>query len=96
MARKKYKLTGFTRFFVVMLFLAPIAYIGASYYNGQDGIENIKNLLGLDKDTPQEEVITFDESEQTDVVAIKKRISELEQELESLKAKLEALEQPSK
>ena len=43
------KLTGFARFLIVMVFAAPLAYIGASYYNGEDGIENIKKLLGLDK-----------------------------------------------
>jgi len=45
MASKKFKLTGFARFFFVMIFLAPLAYIGASYANGEDGIENIKNLF---------------------------------------------------
>lgn len=45
MARKKFKLTGFARFFFVMIILAPLAYIGASYLNGEDGIENIKNLF---------------------------------------------------
>jgi cell division protein FtsB len=43
------KMTGFARFFILMLFVAPIAYIGASYYNGQDGIQNIKNLLSGNK-----------------------------------------------
>ncbi len=43
---KKYKATGCARFFLVMLILAPLAYIGASYYNGQDPIENIKGLFG--------------------------------------------------
>mgnify|MGYP006266152865 CR=1 FL=1 len=45
MARRKYKLTGFARFFIVMLFLAPIAYLAASYINGEDGVENIKSLF---------------------------------------------------
>ncbi len=45
MARKKFKMTGFARFFIVMLILAPLAYIGASYANGQDGIENFKDLF---------------------------------------------------
>jgi hypothetical protein len=44
----KTKMTGFARFFILMLFVVPIAYIGASYYNGQDGIQNIKNLLGIE------------------------------------------------
>lgn len=45
MATKKFKLTGFARFLFVMLLLAPLAYIGASYANGEDGIENFKNLF---------------------------------------------------
>lgn len=45
MANKKFKLTGFARFLFVMLILAPLAYIGASYLNGEDGIENIKDLF---------------------------------------------------
>ena len=45
MARKKFKLTGFARFLLVMIILAPLAFIGASYYNGEDGIENLKKLF---------------------------------------------------
>ena len=45
MATKKFKMTGFARFFIVMLILAPLAYMGASYANGEDGIENLKNLF---------------------------------------------------
>ncbi len=51
MARRKLRLTAFARFFIVMLFLAPAAYIGASYYNGEDGIENIKKLFGFEQST---------------------------------------------
>lgn len=45
--RRKYKMTGCARFFIVLIILAPLAYIGASYYNNQDPIENIKSLLGI-------------------------------------------------
>lgn len=41
----KVKTTGFARFMLIMIIVAPLAYIGASYYNGQDGIENIKRLF---------------------------------------------------
>jgi hypothetical protein len=43
------KLTGFARFFILMLILAPLAYIIASYANGQDGVANIKRLLGMEQ-----------------------------------------------
>ena len=45
MTRKKFKLTGFARFLLVMIILAPVAFIGASFYNGEDGIENLKQIF---------------------------------------------------
>ncbi|MBK8563797.1 MAG: hypothetical protein IPN76_10765 [Saprospiraceae bacterium] len=45
MSKHPVRFTGFTRFFLVMLLVAPIAYIAASYYNGEDGIQKIKQLL---------------------------------------------------
>lgn len=81
MATRRLKLTGFARFFIVMLFLVPVAYLAAAYYNGQDGIQNIKNLLGLDKKevrterVQQENEATSVESETTDNKNITKRPS---------------------
>ncbi|MEY4105940.1 MAG: hypothetical protein RL181_282 [Bacteroidota bacterium] len=49
------KLTGFARFFILMLVLAPLAYIIASYANGQDGVANIKRLLGMEQRTESAE-----------------------------------------
>ncbi len=51
--KKKYKATGFTRLLLFMIIFAPIVYVGASYYNGEDGIENIKNILNIDQTTAQ-------------------------------------------
>lgn len=48
MAKRRLRLTGFARFMIVMIILAPIAYVGASYYNGEDGLENIKKLIGIE------------------------------------------------
>jgi len=45
MAKSKFRLTGFARFSFMMIVLAPLAYLGASYYNGEDGIQNIKNIF---------------------------------------------------
>lgn len=51
MAKRALRVTGFTRFFLVMVIVAPIAYLAASYYNGEDGIQNLKNLLGIGERT---------------------------------------------
>ena len=38
-----------------MIIVAPLAYIGASYYNGEDGIEKIKNLFNRGETTESTE-----------------------------------------
>jgi hypothetical protein len=48
---KPYKTTGCFRFVVFMIILAPIVYLAASYYNGQDGIQNIRNYINKAKST---------------------------------------------
>ncbi len=48
---RKVKMTGFARFLIAMLIIGPLAYLAASYYNGEDGIGNIKKLLGLEEQT---------------------------------------------
>ena len=48
---RRVKLTAFSRFLILLIFLIPAAYIGASYYNGQDGIQNIKEMLGMEEGT---------------------------------------------
>lgn len=45
------KLTGFSRLLIFLLLFLPIAYVGASYYNGEDPVANIKGYLGMDETT---------------------------------------------
>lgn len=42
---KKYKLTGCAKFFVFFIIAAPLAYVGASYYNGQNPIQEVKEFI---------------------------------------------------
>lgn len=44
MATRPYKTTGCFRFVIFILIFAPLAYLGASYYNGEDGLGNLKNM----------------------------------------------------
>ena len=59
----KYKATGCARFFLVLIILAPLAFLGASYYNGEDGIENVKSLLGIGSSDSDGEPSTYEEKE---------------------------------
>lgn len=100
----KFKSTPFARFFVAMLLIAPLAYIGASYMNGQDGLQNIKNLFTGNQTTVMEDDIAHSNQETTettysleqlqqDLKEKEMRIEELEQENEALKRENEALEE---
>ena len=40
----KYKMTGCAKFFIFLLFAVPLAYIGASYYNGSDPFAKLKEI----------------------------------------------------
>ena len=42
---RKYKLTGCAKFFIFFIIAAPLAWIGASYYNGQNPIEQVKEFI---------------------------------------------------
>ena len=57
---RKYKATGCARFFIVLLILAPLAYVGASLYNNQNPIDNIKELLGMNDNTSSSDENTLE------------------------------------
>lgn len=91
---KRFRLTGFARFLFVMVILVPAAYIGASYYNGEDGIQNIKNLLGIQSTNA---VTTHAQKRNSDKeesnlsvtkIALEQRISDLEAENRDLEAEI--------
>jgi cell division protein FtsB len=90
MTKKKLTLTPFARLFIVLLFVVPISYIGASYYNGEDGIQNIKDLFGIGQSKTETVQPATAEEESYD---LKKENEQLRQQLENLKRENEQLRQ---
>ncbi len=90
MARRKLKMTPFARFFIFILFAAPIAYLVASYYNGQDGFQNIKDLLGMDKQEQAEAPRAQPTSASPDTVTLD--CEELQSRYDSMEAQLKKLQ----
>jgi cell shape-determining protein MreC len=95
--QRKLKVTGFARFFLVMIFVAPIAYLGASYYNGEDGIANIKRFFGIeqrDESSPTPDVKNMDENAmKKELEYQQKRLDELKKENERLRKEVYEKEQ---
>ena len=89
MSKRPLKVTGFTRFFLVMLLVAPIAFLVASYYNGEDGIQKIKDLLRIgsqDSEIVKEETAT---KEDKILVNESPTSNDLANEIKQLKEELE-------
>ena len=87
--RKKYKLTVFARFIIFMAVFTPLAFIGVSYYQGEDGLQKIKDLINIDrfKGTSEASLPTIDESE---IIQLKdEEIRLLKEEIKILEQKLE-------
>jgi hypothetical protein len=104
---RKLKLTGFARFFLLMLILAPIAYIIASYANGEDGIQNIKRLIGIEQPAeqapenntrvpgPPEEKAAA-ENMPDEIQALKDSLMEKEAQIQALQKEIKALKGTSR
>lgn len=85
MATNKYKMTGFTRFFLFMLFFIPAVLAGVSYakYGKVDlSLTGVSNLL---KDQP------IDRSPELKIQQLESDIEELEDEIEDKKREIESL-----
>lgn len=97
MARRRLKLTGFSRFLIFMIFFVPVAYIGISYYQGDDGLQKARDVITnlsekklIDNSSTkevsnQDDKITFDDQ----VQILRTRIEQLEKENAELKKALE-------
>lgn len=81
--RKKYKLTGFSRLVIFMIFFTPLAYIGASYYNGEDGIENIRAIFEKKQGGTVDEQIA---TKQIEIDKLNKKIESLNREIKRLES----------
>jgi predicted nucleic acid-binding Zn-ribbon protein len=80
-----------------MLFIVPLAYIGASYYNGEDPVALIKDKLGIEENTTQtvEQEVKYDDETydfRQEIETLKERIQELEDENAELREKVRRLE----
>lgn len=79
MARRP-KATGFTRFLIAMIFVVPIAYLVASYANGEDGIQNIKDLVGIGTT----ETVAPKEKDDSTYQDLQKQLEEKDRKIEQL------------
>jgi cell division protein FtsB len=98
MSKKNLSLTPFARLFLVLLIAGPLSYLGASYYNGEDGIQNIKDMVGIGQESESKQTTTDSESSyllEAENKELRKKIETLETENEALEMENEALRKQS-
>ena len=76
---RKLKATGCTRIILFLIIAAPVAYIAASYINGNDGIESFKSLLGFG--TEQNDIPQRDSNQTGDLENCQNQVKSLEEAL---------------
>lgn len=72
---KKVRLTNFARFFIFLIIVVPLAYLGASYINGEDPKENINKLLNKEILSTDSKRVTEEPSPQNEESSSQKDIA---------------------
>lgn len=96
------KVTPFARFLLAMIIIIPLAFAGASYINGEDPIQNFKQLVGMEQTAeqpqtdqapaPQEETTTASSAEELkrENERLRKELEQRDQAIKDLQKELEA------
>ncbi|HFB99873.1 MAG TPA: hypothetical protein ENJ53_03615 [Phaeodactylibacter sp.] len=95
MTKRKLQMTAFSRFFLFLIIFVPATFFGVSYIKGEDGIQTLKNMMGMETtESPQQSTSntnseTFVNGEvkrlQDELKEKERRLKDLYQENELLK-----------
>jgi hypothetical protein len=47
MAKSKLRMTGFARLLIAMIVILPLAFLGATFIKGGDGLTDLKEMMGI-------------------------------------------------
>jgi flagellar motility protein MotE (MotC chaperone) len=96
------KVTPFARFLLAMIIIVPLAFAGASYINGEDPVQNFKQLVGMEqaaeqppnkeKSTPQKETAATPSAQelQKENKRLRKELQQRDQAIKDLQKELES------
>jgi len=77
MAKRKLQLTGFARLFLFLVIVLPALFFGVSYAKGEDGMQTIKDLIGIESsDSGSEAASTPNPASETFVNGEVKRLQD--------------------
>jgi peptidoglycan hydrolase CwlO-like protein len=96
MSRNRIRVTGFTRFLLVMIIVVPLAYLGASYINGEDGMSKIQSWFNSDKTTEKVESNRSNSTRGNNTADFENEFEALQQTINSMNDRLDQLSRENK
>lgn len=84
----KSKMTGFARLLIFLIIILPVAFFGASYINGDDPIDKLREFTGGSEGTNEVVKNTSNSSDVNATNELEKRILTLERDLAIAEEKL--------
>lgn len=82
-------MTPFARLLIFLIIFLPLAYLAAAYINGEDGIANVKRMIGMEE-APRTETVDTRPTTESATLTPEDRAAQLEREIRELEAELAA------
>lgn len=93
MAKRKLQMTAFSRFFLFLIIFLPSLFFGVSYLKGEDGIQNLKDLVGIESSESSNNESVSSSTKPVPETFVNGEVKRLEDELEEKERRLKDLYQ---
>ncbi|MFT6321765.1 MAG: chromosome segregation ATPase [Granulosicoccus sp.] len=93
MAKRKLQMTAFSRFFLFLIIFLPSLFFGVSYLKGEDGIQNLKDMVGIESSESSNNESASSSTKPVTETFVNGEVKRLEDELEEKERRLKDLYQ---
>jgi chromosome segregation ATPase len=93
MAKRKLQMTAFSRFFLFLIIFLPSLFFGVSYLKGEDGIQSLKDLAGIESSESSSTESASSSTKPVSETFVNGEVKRLEDELEEKERRLKDLYQ---
>ena len=93
MAKRKLQMTAFSRFFLFLIIFLPSLFFGVSYLKGEDGIQTLKNMVGIESAESSNNESVSTSTKPVSETFVNGEVKRLQDELEEKESRLKDLYQ---
>lgn len=93
MAKRKLQMTAFSRFFLFLIIFLPSLFFGVSYLKGEDGIQTLKDLVGIEPTESSNNESVSSDTKPVSETFVNGEVKRLQDELNEKESRLKDLYQ---